>query len=270
MRYLFLVLLLITLSPLQLFAAEQQELPAFTDIVTDASRQENDFGLSRQQPDSFSVVLKPRYEAILAAEVDAKVKKIVKEFGQSFRKGQPLLQLDATLYTLLLKKAQAIQAKEQSIFDAVAALYKNKSRSIIELEEARVNLSIAKSEAAFARHNLARCTVRAPYDGRVEQLAVNEQEWVKTGDPLLKIVADSTLLARTLVPARYLSSFTLGKEVEIVLHDGQKITGKVSHLGAVMDSASQTFEIDVEVPNTEGKLIGGMTGKLIRPEMSDE
>ncbi len=250
MRYLFLVLLLITLSPLQLFAAEQQELPAFTDIVTDASRQENDFGLSRQQPDSFSVVLKPRYEAILAAEV--------------------VLQLDATLYTLLLKKAQAIQAKEQSIFDAVAALYKNKSRSIIELEEARVNLSIAKSEAAFARHNLARCTVRAPYDGRVEQLAVNEQEWVKTGDPLLKIVADSTLLARTLVPARYLSSFTLGKEVEIVLHDGQKITGKVSHLGAVMDSASQTFEIDVEVPNTEGKLIGGMTGKLIRPEMSDE
>ncbi len=46
--------------------------------------------------------------------------------------------------------------------------------------------------------------------------------------------------------------------------------GKVSHLGAVMDSASQTFEIDIEVPNSDGTLISGMTGKIVLPEEADE
>ncbi len=255
---------------LPLNAADSEEFPTFNDITAEEGGLVGEIKTPAIQQESFSVVLKPRREAILSAEVDGRVEQIVKEFGQSFRKGQTLIRLNSSLYRLRLQKAQATEALEQTTFDTISRLYQNKSRSIIDLEEARANLSIARTELAFANHNFARCTISAPYNGRVERLAVNEQEWVNAGDPLLKIVGDGTLLARTLVPANYLSAFAVGKPVEIILTGGKKVAGKVSHLGAVMDSASQTFEIDVEVTNPDGTLISGMTGRLVRPENDDE
>ncbi len=260
--------LVFTVSPL--FAGDKESLPDFGDILAAENKPDATLNTPVAQQESFSVVLKPRREAILSAEVDARVERIEKEFGQFFRKGQTLIQLDSSLYSMALKKAEAVKRKEQTTFEAISDLYKNKSRSIIDLEEARGNLNVAKTELAFARYNLSRCSITAPYDGRVERIVVNENEWVNAGDPLLKIVGDGTLLARTLVPANYLPSFEVGKRVEIILTGGEKIEGAVSHLGAVMDSASQTFEIDVEVANPDGNLISGMTGRLVRPEHRDE
>ncbi len=264
MRLFFLAALLI---PLPVFA--QDTLPQLGDINEISIEESLVAPLPKKSvapSEFFSTVLKPRQEAILSAEVDARVEKIAKEFGQPFRKGEKLIQLDSTLYRLRVKKAEAEEAKEQITFTAISDLYKNRSSSIIDLEEARLNLSNAKTELVFARYRLDRCAISAPYNGRVERLAVNENEWVNAGDPLIKIVGDGTLLARTLIPASSLPLFTLDKEVEIALADGKKVAGRVSHLGAVMDSASQTFEIDIEVPNTDGSLISGMTGKIIPPE----
>ncbi len=152
---------------LPLYAAVKDELPGFNDITAEKGSESSMPATVAEPLESFSVVLKPRREAVLSAEVDARVERVLKEFGQSFRKGEKLVQLDSTLYRLRLKKAKAEEAKEQTAFTAISDLYKNKSSSIIELEEARLNLSNAKTEVVFARYKLDRCTISAPYNGRV-------------------------------------------------------------------------------------------------------
>ncbi len=215
--------------------------------------------------ESLSVVLNPRQEAVLSAQVNACVHRIHKEFGQGFQKGDLLLTLDRRLFSLRLSQAQAVYLQKKRNFDTISDLYNHQSRSVIDLEDARAELSVAEINRELAKYDLEHCTIRAPYAGRVEQLAVDEREWVRTGDPLVKIVNDATLLARTLIPAVSLKAFPIGSKVQMTLTGGQMATGRVSHIGAVMDSASQTFEVKIEVPNPKGVLRSGMTGKIISP-----
>ncbi len=250
--------------PVVLKAADAPVLPDFSDLGLE---QESTGQVEERAdaPESFSVVLNPRQEAVLSAEVNACVQKIHKEFGQGFQKGDVLLTLDSRLFRLHLSQAEVLYVQRKKTFDAICDLYENQSRSIIELEDARAGFRIAEINKKVAKYDLERCTIRAPYAGRVEQVAVDEKEWVKIGDSLVKIVNDAVLLARTLVPASLLQVFSIGSTVEMELTGGRKVHGKVSHIGAVMDSASQTFEVKIEVPNPDGSLRSGMTGKIIRP-----
>lgn len=243
--------------------AYNSTLPSFPDF----SKQETAQDVSpRNSPQgTYKVVFSPRKEVILSAEVDSTVSLIAKEFGQFFKKGQVLVKLDPQMFIWRQDKAKALHKKAAKSFEVIENLYKDKSRSIMDLEEARANLSIAKANIRISSKEVEFCTIKAPYAGRVERLLVDEREWVEAGTPLIKIVSDSILLARTLVPWDELKSFPVGSPVNIELSSGETVKGKVSHVGAVMDSASQTFEVKIEVPNTSRKLKCGMTGQILMP-----
>ncbi|MBI9112372.1 efflux RND transporter periplasmic adaptor subunit [Maridesulfovibrio ferrireducens] len=215
--------------------------------------------------ESFSVVFNPRKEVVLSSEVDSTVSYIGKEFGQSFRKGEVLIKLNPQMFLWRQDKAKALYEKASETFKVIENLYKDKSRSIIDLQEAKASLSIAEANMCIASQEVAFCTIKAPYSGRVEKLAVNEKEWVEAGTPLIKIVSDSVLLARTLVMGKDLAFFPLGGAVSIELSNGGVVKGNVSHVGAVMDSVSQTLQVNIEVANPKGQLKCGMTGKIVLP-----
>jgi len=250
------------------FAAETSVsgVPNFAAIVDGSDPVSEPQGLSsRSKQETFSVVLDPRKEAVLSTEVDATVKTVRKEFGQSFKKGDVIIQLDSKLYLLRLEKAKALYKKASAKHDVISQLHAQKARSIVDLEEAKAELVVSKANMRMAEQEIAYCTIRAPYAGRVEKLAVNEREWVEKGTPLVKIVSDSVLLARTLVPWNSLGQFPMGKSVAIKLDNGIQVQGTVSHVSAVMEPASQTFDVNIEVPNSKGELKCGMTGSVVQP-----
>lgn len=243
--------------------AGNSSLPSFPDFSDEKATKDDDSRTSLQG--TYNVVFYPRKEVILSAEVESTVSQIAKEFGQSFKKGQVLIKLNPDMFILRQDKAKALHKKAVETFKIIEGLFKNKSRSVIDLEEARADLAISKANMRIAGKEVGFCTIKAPYSGRVEKLLVDEQEWVEAGTPLIKIVSDSVLLARTLVPWNELKAFPIGKLVEIELTSGEIVKGKVSHVGAVMDSASRTFEVKIEVSNTKRKLKCGMTGHIPMP-----
>ncbi|TIH15585.1 efflux RND transporter periplasmic adaptor subunit [Marinifilum sp. JC120] len=257
------VLLALQLLLVPCALAYNSTLPTFPDFSEQGTG--NDPDLHKTMQGTFKVVFSPRKEVILSAEVDSTVSLIAKEFGQSFKKGQVLIKLNPEMFIWRQDKAKALHKKAAETFKVIENLYKDKSRSIIDLEEARADLTISKANMRIASKEVGFCTITAPYSGRIERLLVDEREWVEAGTPLIKIVSDSVLLARTLVPWDELKSFPVGSPINIKLSSGETVKGKVSHVGAVMDSASQTFEVKIEVPNTKRKLKCGMTGHIPTP-----
>lgn len=244
--------------------AYNSTLPTFPDFSEKSASSNEVVGESVPQ-DVFSVVFSPRKEVILSSEVDSTVSLISKELGQPFKKDEVLISLDPQMFLWRLDKAKALYSKALATFKVIENLYKDKSRSIIDLEEAKADLSIAKVNMSIASQEVAFCKIKAPYSGRVEKVAVDEKEWVESGTPLIKIVSDSVLLARTLVLGKDVNLFPLGKVVSIELSNGGIVKGKVSHVGAVMDSASQTLQVNIEVKNIDGKLKCGMRGHVVMP-----
>ncbi|NDV24538.1 efflux RND transporter periplasmic adaptor subunit [Desulfovibrio sp. JC022] len=214
------------------------------------------------------IVLAPRHESVLAAEIGSRVIKIYKEFGQSFRKGNTLIRLDNGPAELDVRKAQAQLDRASKEFEITQDLFKTKSVSILELEEARSKQTVATVDLVIAKQKLSRCTVHAPFSGRVSKLEIHTHEWVEVGQPLIDIVDDSVLLAKFLLPSSMYENVKIDSAAHVSIQEtGKSYTGRISHIGAEIDPSSRSFEVYAEIKNTSGELRGGMRGAIrIIPE----
>lgn len=220
--------------------------------------------------DLATVVFDPRHRAVLSAEVSATVVRVFKEMGQELKAGAPLIELDAETYQVQAEKAEALLASATAQFEAMENLFKDNSVSSLEFERAKKDLVLARADLRLVQKQLAACTIRGPYDGRLVKALVNEHELVDRGQELLEIVDDRTLLARFLVPSSALGNVRIGQKVQIaVIETKTDVEGIVSHVGAVMEPASGTVEILAEVGNSKGLLRCGMTGRVAVPERKD-
>ena len=190
----------------------------------------------------------------------------------------------------VLKKAQAVLAAAKADYEAKEKLYAGRSTSLRELEasrrelnvaeanreiaqltslpeyeEARKNLALAQARFKIAEKDLEGCQILAPFKGRVEKVLVNLSELVERGRPLIQVIDDEVLRAKFLAPSVAVRAVRPGMTVAIDVNElGRRVTGRVSHVSAVLDPASGTFEVYAEVDNPTGALKSGMTG-LVDP-----
>ena len=212
------------------------------------------------------VVLAPRQDSVLAAERDSRVTVIDREFGQVFKKGTVLVRLDSRSAVLGVRRAKATLEEALKKFSIMQEMHKSKSVSTLELEEARSKQLVAEVDLSIARLKLARCTVKAPFAGRVARVLAREHEWVETGDPLMQIVDDSVLLAKFLLPSAQYGQVKPGDKVAVSIEEtGQTYEGVISHMGAEVDPSSRSFELYAEVKN-DSSLRGGMRGTIVMQE----
>jgi len=124
------------------------------------------------------VVLAPRCQAVLTAEVSARLLTICKELGQPFAKGDALLVLDSAQYQqnhakalaqhalakaqlasaeqlfeekVEIRKAEAALKLAQNELAAAETLFRQKSVSALELEKARTQVAMAEADLALAQ-----------------------------------------------------------------------------------------------------------------------
>ncbi len=210
------------------------------------------------------MVFYPRSEAVLSARVDSVVTKIYKEFGQSFSAKMPLVKLDASIYKWNLKKAESILLSAQKTLAVIEQLNKQSSASVLELEEARKKIAEAQFDVKLARFEVDKCTIYAPFAGRVHTVLVNKNEHVESGTPAIYIVMDKILFAKILLPSNKFKTTKLNKKVSIRVNEiGKTVSGVISHISSAMDPASATFEIYAEVKNNNSELRSGMTGQMV-------
>ncbi len=265
--------------------------------------------------DRVAVILTPRQQAVLSAEVSGRVVAIRKELGQSFGPGEVLVQLDDLTYRINQRLAEArLEAAEKELahiqkltadqtrrrhaeavleaarmnLEATQRLYKKGHASLVDLENAKRDAKTAQAECelvvvsaakeliharrevvvAQGKRDLAdkefdACTIEAPYAGRVARVFINEHELVQHGTPVVEVVNDRVLLAKFLLPSSLFRSVRLGRQLELAVNEtGKTIAVKVSHIAAVLDPASVTFEVYAEIDNADGNLRSGMNGIL--------
>ena len=96
-----------------------------------------------------------------------------------------------------------------------------------ELDAARAQLVQAKAGLALAEMDLARGTVRAPYDGVVTALHTEIGSYLKEGGAVVALVNDRKLEIEADVPAARIAALAPGAEVVVLLPDGTKHRARV-------------------------------------------
>jgi len=128
----------------------------------------------------------PRTETILSAEVAGTVSSISPKFvaGGVFRKGEVLMRIDPTNYSVAVNQAEALVKQRQIEFDGTSKLRSQGYRAESEYASAAAALASAEAELVRARRNLERTYIRLPYAGMVRAKEADLGQFVNPGTRL--------------------------------------------------------------------------------------
>ena len=135
--------------------------------------------------------------------------------------------------------------------------------------EAQVSLANAQTEQAAAE--LRELTIQrgqmkivAPMGGYVAQRFVDVGAVVSAATPVVRLVNISTMVTVANVPERDISKLRLGSRAVVTLDalGEAEFEGKVARIAPVLDAATRTALVEVEIANPDGVLKGEMFARV--------
>ncbi|MEY2801298.1 MAG: hypothetical protein RL513_883 [Pseudomonadota bacterium] len=207
--------------------------------------------------------LQPRRYTTLAAEVGAKIKRLPVPEGGAFRAGQVLVSFDCSVQQAVLQKHQAELQAAQKTAQANEALQKLNAVSQLELDLSQVAVQRVRAELSSQQAVLEKCTVTAPFAGRVAEQRVREQQFVQAGQPVLDILDDSVLELEFIVPSAWLSWLRVGGDFTVAIDEtGRTYPARLTRLGARVDPVSQSLTVGAAIHGRFPELMAGMSGRV--------
>ena len=197
---------------------------------------------------------------ILSSEIAGEITELSKFEGDSFKKGEPLIKIDCSIYKAQKRKIDV----EKEI--ARLELEKNKkldtfgSIGTFDIQISQENFNKQKAESDIAAINISRCDILAPFDGKIASKKVSKHQNIKPQDELLEIVGVDNLEARISVPSSWLSWLKKGIELDLSIDETKTIVkAQVVQWDSVVDSTSQSITVRAKLLKPYDNIIPGMS-----------
>jgi RND family efflux transporter MFP subunit len=129
----------------------------------------------------------------------------------------------------------------------------------LELQEAYENQRLAQLEYARAVAVVKRMTIRSPFDGVVVERLLSPGEYVEN-QPMLEIAQIDPLNIEVILPVDLFGKVKLGMNATIVpvVFSEAELVAKVTIIDRVVDAASGTFGVRLEMANPGYRLPSGL------------
>lgn len=211
--------------------------------------------------------LRPRRRAVLAAEVAGTVEKVHVDDGDPAAAGRVLVEIDTRALRQRLAEAEAVHRHRQELFDRAEKLLARKSITENQYLDAVTARDVALAQLETARLALEKSRVKAPWSGTVSVRHVEVGDYAVPGQGVVELLDVRTLEVRAPAPASDVPYLRRGlrAEVRLDVYPGEVFTGEVTSLAAELDPAARTLDVEVEIPNPDGRLRPGMYARLELP-----
>ncbi|RPH63159.1 MAG: efflux RND transporter periplasmic adaptor subunit [Acidobacteria bacterium] len=132
--------------------------------------------------------------------------------------------------------------------------------SAAQLDLARAQLAQSQARVEELRINLTNTVVTSPVTGFVGSRTLDPGAWVTPNTAFISVVDISTvrLVANVVEKDLRRISAGLAAEVGVDAYPGEQFMGKVARVAPVLDPATRTAQIEVEIANPQGRLKPGM------------
>ncbi len=125
-------------------------------------------------------------------------------------------------------------------------------------------LNNARDDERSIELELDKTKIVAPFDALVARRYVRQWQTVAKGDRLFWITSEAPLLVRFTLPERLFGKVRVGQAFEVDSPDapGERHRARVREISPVVDPASGTFEVLVELAGNRDSLRPGMTASV--------
>jgi len=247
----------------------------------------------------FDCVLEPRQMVELRSPATGLIERILVDRGQFVKAGQVLVELDTGAEKAALEVARhkatmqgAVRSGESRLGYATLKLSRRESlvaedliarqdrdetateRKLAEseLQEAKDNVRLAALEVRRNEELIRLRSLRSPVSGVVMERNMHVGELADTADsrrPILKIADITTLHAEAVLPAEAYPHVKAGARatVQVSLPQKLSVAATVRVVDRVLDAASGTFGVRLEVPNPNLAIPAGIQCRVEFPDV---
>jgi membrane fusion protein (multidrug efflux system) len=215
-----------------------------------------------QLADTFDLpaIVEPNRIVTISAEVAGRIERIPQKEGSEVRAGDLLIQLNTDLIRPMFEIAEAQVERDQIEFDRMTNLVKQDATPRRDLENANTQLAISKARLEEVRARLDRTSILAPTTGVLNDLLVEQGEYVDVGKAVAEVVDAHTVKVVVEVPERDIAFFAVGQKANIFLDvKGREISlvGTITFISELADQRTRSTRMEITLENKERLLRSG-------------
>jgi RND family efflux transporter MFP subunit len=146
-------------------------------------------------------------------------------------------------------------------FDDTDARYQ---AAVAQLDLARAQFSQAQARLEELKINLSNTIITSPVSGFVGKRVLDPGGWVTPNTPFISVVDISVVRMVANIVEKDIRRITEGLPAKVAVdaYPGEEFMGKVAHVAPVLDPATRTGQIEVEIANPNFRLKPGMYAKV--------
>ncbi|SMG11455.1 RND family efflux transporter, MFP subunit [Marivirga sericea] len=189
-----------------------------------------------------------RKNITMGAETMGRVMQINVTPGDMVKRNQLLVKMDASTTENSIKELKTALDLASTIYKKQKNLWEQEIGTEVQYLEAKNRKETLERQLATAQSQLNMAYLKAPFNGRINDVNVNMGEMVQPGMPVLSMVSQEEMYLKAAVSEEYINDFSQGDSVEVYLPSIKKsFSTVVSSVSYVINPANRTFQLEVKV-----------------------
>jgi len=211
-----------------------------------------------------NATLEAENETQVVAKVGGVVKAILTEEGAFVTEGQVLARLDEERLAVQLDQAVANLRKLQSDYQRAEELFSRNLISEQDFQRARYEYDQQQAAYDLCKLDLDYTSITSPISGVVSERLIKVGNMVVPNQAVFRVTDLDPLQAVLYVPERQAGKLQPGHQALITVDalPGERFEGRVERVSPVVDPATGTVKVTVEVRDTTRRLKPGMLARV--------
>ena len=206
-------------------------------------------------------VVRPIQQAAIATDLFAPVRTLPLKEGENFTSGDTLIEFDCAGYLAQHKAAAAEMQAQQIELENKQVLAKHNAVGKHEIAISKAKVTAAQAKVDELDSRIAQCKITAPFAGRIAELFVNQYEMPTAGNPVIKIIDDTSYEIELIIPSEWMNWLRVGSEFDFLVDETKTVhQARIIRFGAAVDPVSQTITVVGKFSVHPEGILAGMSG----------
>ncbi len=154
------------------------------------------------------------------------------------------------------KRSESLNAEEIIPRKDFLRAQADRDKAAAALRTSADRLRLLGGSTAASGSRVSGFAVTAPFAGTVIEKKVTLGELASPSEPMFTVADLSRVWIQAALPEAALAKVHVGAQAKVTVpaYPGQEFSGKVGHIGAMLDKDTRTVAARIEVPNADGRL----------------
>lgn len=227
--------------------------------------------MSAQHYDVYVGEINASGSAVISTNHSGILEVINVEQGTLVKRGDVLAEVDSKNVQASYEIAQATLRQAEDGYERVTKVHKSGTVADVKLVEIETQLAKAVAAAKSSEESLEECRIKAPFNGTVSEVLVEQGVHLAPGAPILKLVDLSTVEITIPVPEGEIGRIKIGQKalIDVPALDMTDIEAHVELKGVTASATSHTYKCTLVPDQKQTDLYPGMVCKVRLSEVSD-